>query len=68
MATLTHVNMKTRKKRPSQTGELVGVRFQPALLEALDEWRRKQAALPGRAEAVRNLVQQALVTQPKKKG
>jgi hypothetical protein len=49
--------MKTRKKRPAQTGELVGVRFQPDPLAALDEWRRKQTDLPSRAEAIRRLVE-----------
>ena len=60
MATSIYVNMKTRKKRPPQTGELVGVRFQPEPLRALDAWRRKQASLPGRAEAVRRLVELGL--------
>jgi hypothetical protein len=39
---------------------LVGTRFQPGLLEAIDQWRKLQPDLPTRPEAVRRLVQQAL--------
>jgi hypothetical protein len=52
--------MKTRKKRPPQTGELIGVRFQPSPLGAIDQWRRKHQDLPSRAEAIRRLVDLAL--------
>jgi hypothetical protein len=49
--------MKTPKKRPSVTGDLVGVRIQPDMAKALDDWRRKQDDLPGRPEAIRRLVE-----------
>jgi hypothetical protein len=52
--------MKTPKKRPTTTGDLIGVRVQPDMAKALDDWRRKQADLPGRPEAIRRLVEQAL--------
>jgi hypothetical protein len=64
MRTSTRDNMKTRK-RPAQTGELVGVRFQPDPLAALDEWRRRQADLPSRAEAIRRLVELGLASKQK---
>ena len=68
MATSIHVNMKTRKERPLHAGELVGVRFQPEPLRALDEWRRKQPTLPNRAEAIRRLIEQALEQAPPRTG
>jgi hypothetical protein len=60
MTSSTDDNSITRKKRPDQTGELVGVRFQPKPLAAIDVWRRRQEDLPGRAEAIRRLVERAL--------
>jgi hypothetical protein len=36
------------------------MRWQAGLLEAIDEWRRKQDDLPSRPEAIRRLVMQAL--------
>lgn len=44
------------KRRASATGTLVGTRFQPPLLDAIDLWRRAQDDLPTRPEAVRRLV------------
>jgi len=44
--------------------ELKSVRFifsaEPSLLARVDNWRRKQADLPSRAEAVRRLLESAL--------
>lgn len=60
MIDLNHVNMTTSKKRPTTIGELVGVRVQPEMAKALDDWRRKQDDLPGRPEAIRRLVRMAL--------
>jgi hypothetical protein len=38
----------------------------PETLERLDEWRRKQPDLPGRPEAIRRIVDQALASpEPK---
>lgn len=60
MADTTGVNRKTRKKRPPQRGELVGTRFQPDLLKALDDWRKQQDDPPTRPEAIRRLVAKGL--------
>jgi metal-responsive CopG/Arc/MetJ family transcriptional regulator len=43
------------------------MRVSEEFLETLDNWRRKQDDLPGRAEAIRRLVEQALDSPPKKK-
>jgi hypothetical protein len=60
MRTSTRDNAKTPKKRPPQTGELIGVRIQPQPLALIDAWRRKQNDLPSRAEAIRRLVEYTL--------
>ena len=60
MAKSTHVNVKTPKRRPAITGDLVGVRIQPELARELDDWRREQADLPGRPEAIRRLIEMGL--------
>ncbi|MCS3929240.1 hypothetical protein M2175_004271 [Bradyrhizobium elkanii] len=58
MAESIRVNTKKRG-RPVTTGKgtLVGVRLQPDDLSAIDDWRRKQGDLPGRPEAIRQLVE-----------
>jgi hypothetical protein len=56
MAKATRDITKHRKLRPKGTGEPVMVRLQPELAAPLDGWRRKQADLPSRAEAIRRLV------------
>lgn len=50
-------NLPERKPRATATGTLVGTRFQPDLLEAVDCWRKAQPDLPTRPEAVRRLVE-----------
>lgn len=60
MSLSTGDNTKTRKKRASETGTLVGVRFQAAPLDHLDGWRAKQPGIPSRAEAIRRIVDKAL--------
>jgi hypothetical protein len=60
MAKALHVNVKAPKKRPEVTGDLVGVRIQPEMAKELDDWRRKQADLPNRPEAIRRLVELGL--------
>jgi hypothetical protein len=52
--------MKTPKKRPPEIGTLIGVRLQPEPLAKLDDWRRQQEDLPGRPEAIRQLLEGAL--------
>jgi hypothetical protein len=54
---------KTKRRRgpPSMdVGVLIGVRIQSDDLYLLDAWRAKQADKPGRPEAIRRLVEQAL--------
>jgi hypothetical protein len=60
MSKTTGVNTITRKKRPKQTGHMVGARLQPELLQQLDDWRRAQPDLPSRPEALRRLAEQVL--------
>ena len=60
MKKATRDTTKSRKPRAKGTGEPVMVRLQPGLATPLDDWRRKQADLPSRAEAIRRLVEQAL--------
>jgi hypothetical protein len=50
------MNAKPRQ-RATTTGTLVGTRFQAGLLDAIDSWRKDQADLPTRPEAVRRLVE-----------
>lgn len=42
--------------------ERLEMRFDPETVERLDEWRRQQADVPSRSEAVRRLVEQGLET------
>lgn len=66
VATWYRVNVKSSsstlppKQRSTSAGTLVGTRFQPALLAAVDEWRKEQPDLPTRPEAVRRLVELGL--------
>ena len=60
MSKTTRVITKTPKKRPPVTGDLVGVRIQPDMAKSIDSWRRQQADLPGRPEAIRRLVELGL--------
>ncbi|MDI1262400.1 MAG: hypothetical protein PS018_03975 [bacterium] len=56
--------MKKPKRRgplPTGKGTLVGVRFQPADLKALDQWIRQQAKPFTRPEAIRQLVTNGLL-------
>lgn len=48
----THDNTK-RRKRPPETGTLVGVRLQPDLLDWLDAERAKLDPEPSRPEMIR---------------
>lgn len=60
MAKSTGEATKPRMKRPKQTGLMVSTRLQPEMLKQLDDWRRKQADLPSRPEALRRLAEKAL--------
>jgi hypothetical protein len=47
-------------------GLLIGLRWQPPQVEAIDNWRREEPDLPSRPEAIRRLVELGL--QAKRKG
>jgi hypothetical protein len=49
-----------KRGRPPVDSEEVKVRMQRPLLDALDRWRLAQPDQPGRPEAVRRLLAQAL--------
>jgi hypothetical protein len=59
---LKNDNTKSKRGRPATgKGELLGVRLQPDLMSALDQWIEKQPEpKPGRPEAVRRIVKAAL--------
>jgi hypothetical protein len=50
----------TPRKRATEIGTFVGVRLQAEPLKRLDDWRRKQLDVPGRAEAIRRLMELGL--------
>lgn len=52
------------RSRASNVGTLVGTRFQQTQLSAIDKWRKSQADLPTRPEAVRRLIEIAFLKQP----
>jgi hypothetical protein len=54
------IRVYTKIARPDAPGQLVGVRFQPEQLAALDRWIEQQSPEPSRPEAVRRLVDEAL--------
>ena len=45
----------------------ISVRVEDETLKRLDNWRRQQDDLPGRPEAIRRLVEQALDSKPERK-
>ena len=65
MGKSTHDTTKPRRTRAVVTGEPVMVRVQPEMAKELDDWRRKQADLPGRPEAIRRLVEMGLKAKGK---
>ena len=50
-----------RRKRPGQSGELIGVRLQPDDLAALDAWIATQPDTPSRPEAIRRVLKAGLL-------
>jgi hypothetical protein len=48
-------------------GKRVEIRLQPAILAAIDEWRRQHPDLPPRADAVVRLTEIGLESAAKKK-
>ena len=65
MKKTTGDNTITRKKRAPVTGHLVGVRVQPHVAKAIDDWRRGQEDLPNRPEAIRRLIDLGLKAKGK---
>jgi hypothetical protein len=51
---------KSKMGRPPVESEAVNVRMALEAIETIDNWRREQADLPGRPEAVRRLVELGL--------
>src|ERR1700733_12725789 len=60
MAGQSVVPKKKRGPAPTGKGVQIGMRWQPAELAAIDAWSAKQSDKPGRPEAIRRLVEQAL--------
>lgn len=50
----------------SEKGEQIGVRVDAQLLARLNDWRRRQPDPPSKAEAIRQLVEQALGMKPRR--
>lgn len=49
-----------RMRRRGPLSERVTIPMKAELLQAVDEWRRRQPDIPNRAEAIRRLLEQAL--------
>ena len=49
------------RPRTTGRGEQIGMRWQKPILDAIDAWRAKQRDNPSRPDAIRRLVEQALV-------
>jgi len=56
----TVITQKRRGPAPTGKGTLVGVRLQPALLAALDDWISRQAQPMTRPECIRHLLEAAV--------
>jgi hypothetical protein len=53
-------NKKKIGRPPTGIGQMVGVRFQPDQLDAVDQWSEHESDKPSRPEAIRRLVKKAL--------
>jgi hypothetical protein len=60
-------NKKKIGRPKTGVGALVGQRWHEEQLAQIDGWRRAQADMPGRAEAIRRLVEIGLKAPPPKK-
>ena len=54
------MSRKKRGRPATGAGTQFGIRWRDPVLEAIDEWRRKQPDLPTRSEAVRRLMRNIL--------
>jgi metal-responsive CopG/Arc/MetJ family transcriptional regulator len=43
----------------------INIRIHDDLLKRIDAWRRREDDLPGRPEAIRRLVERALIAKPR---
>jgi hypothetical protein len=67
MPSISDTRKKKGRGRPSTgIGRNVGLRLYPALEKQLDDWRKRQDDRPGRPEAIRRLLEQALRKDAKK--
>jgi len=58
----------SKKKVEAEQSERFQMRLSPGFLEKLDAWRRKQADLPSRAEALRRLAEAGIAAgKPRKR-
>jgi hypothetical protein len=64
----TILDIKKSRGRPKEagTGTLIGTRWHEPELSEVDDWRRDQPDIPGRAEAVRRLVRMGLDSDKRK--
>jgi hypothetical protein len=60
-------NRKKRGRPPTGIGKPVGLRLYPDLEQRVDAWAKQQPDKPGRPEAIRRLVEQALNSAKKKR-
>jgi hypothetical protein len=58
-------NKKTIGRPKTGVGVLVGQRWHEEQLAQIDRWRRAQADMPGRSEAIRRLVELGLKAKGK---
>ncbi len=54
------------QRMPLEHNRTFQMRASDEFLKKLDDWRRRQPDLPGRAEAIRRLVENALQSEGKK--
>jgi hypothetical protein len=59
-ATTKKVIKKSRGRPATGKGTQVGERWSEEALQRIDKWRRQEADLPGRPEAIRRLVEVGL--------
>jgi hypothetical protein len=59
-------NKKKIGRPATGVGTLVGQRWREDQLDEIDQWRRGQADMPGRAEAIRRLVEIGLKVKREK--
>jgi len=60
MAKSTHVTKKSKGRPKSGIGTQIGMRWHEPALKEIDDWRRQQADIPDRPQAIRRLVELGL--------